>query len=119
MLKAMIPQILQKLEEERHEEAFVNLDGLICFMHENIREFSAEDIFCVVSAHDALSITLFEADPPAFNGKETYCAHVAYLRLREALGDMAAGRAANALTFCLEALATNNQHIGNDERQKK
>ena len=115
MLRAMIPHILLKLEEERHEEAFVNLDGLICFIHENIREFSAEEIFCVAAAHDALSITLFEPAPPAFIGKETYCSHLACLRLREALGDMASGRAANALTLCLESLATKNQHFGNDE----
>ncbi len=116
MLRAMIPQILLKLEKERYEEAFVNLDGLICFMHENIREFSADEICCVTAAHDALSITLFESAFPAFKGKETYCSHLACLRLREALGDMASGRVADALTLCLEALATINQHIGNDKQ---
>ncbi|NTW10536.1 MAG: hypothetical protein HGA26_04155 [Chlorobiaceae bacterium] len=106
------------MEKQIYDEAFVNLDGLILFMHENLKEFSGEEIFCVVAAHEAIKEILFELNAVntrfRFNGKEAFCAHLAVLRLREALGDQVSGRAANALTLCLEALGNKHQNA-NDE----
>ncbi|NTU98245.1 MAG: hypothetical protein HGA62_10595 [Chlorobiaceae bacterium] len=90
-------------------------------MHENLREFSGDEIFCVVSAHDAIKISLSELNTVntrfGFNGKEIFCAHLAVLRLREALGDQVSGRAANALTLCLEALGNKHQNANDEDRQ--
>lgn len=118
MLKEMVPEIISKLEKQRYKEAFINLEGLILFMHEHVKEYSGDEIFSITSAHDALTVILFElhAVNPlyVFNGKVEYCAHLAVLRLREALGHHASGRAANALTLCLEALMKKQQKE-NDE----
>ncbi|NTW83501.1 MAG: hypothetical protein HGB36_09065 [Chlorobiaceae bacterium] len=108
MLQEMIPEIIFKLDNQKYLEAFVNLEGLIFFMHENLREFTSDEIFCVVLAHDAISDLLNELNTVktsnGFNGKIEFCAHLAALRLKEALGDNVSGRAARALSLFLEVL---------------
>lgn len=108
MLKEMIPEIIFKLEHQRYEEAYINLEGLIFYMHESLRQFTSDEIFCVVLAHDAISELLNEFNTVktlnVFNGKIEFCAHLAALRLKEALGDNISGRAARALSLFLEVL---------------
>ena len=117
MLREMIPEVVVKLEQQRYEEAFVNLEGLIFYMHESLRQFSGDEILYVAMAHDALSELLRESvqkpeDATAFNGVVEYCAHLAVLRLRAALGDHVAERAAMAMSLCLDALTNRQKEQG-------
>jgi hypothetical protein len=109
MLKEIIPEIILKLEQQRYDEAFVNLEGLIFYMHESLPQLTGDEIFSVALAHDALEELLLEAHRTPctlqiFNGVVEYCAHMTVLRLHEALGDEVSGRAAKAMSMCLEAV---------------
>ncbi|NTV03061.1 MAG: hypothetical protein HGB04_09845 [Chlorobiaceae bacterium] len=119
MLKEMIPEIVIKLEQQRYDEAFVNLEGLIFYMHESLRQFTGDEILYVAMAHDALTELLLEAGQAgesrkAFNGIIEYCAHLAVLRLRAALGDQVAARAAMAMSLCLETLLNRQKQQGGE-----
>lgn len=109
MLKEMIPEIVVRLEEQRYDEAFVNLEGLIFYMHESLKQFSGDEILYVAMAHDAVTELLLEValngeHAQGFNGIIEYYAHLAVLRLLAALGDCVAERAAMALSMCLDTL---------------
>ena len=120
MLKELIPEIIIKLEQQRYDEALVNLEGLIYYVHESLSQFSGDEILYVALAHDALTALLLEANPvgncqQSFNGVIEYCAHLAVLRLQSALGDNVAMRAAMALSMCLEVVI-NKQKEKDGER---
>ena len=122
MLKIMIPEIISKIEDQKYVEAFVNLVGLMYYLHENVRHHSGDEIFSVTLAHDALSETLMEmngmTDAPLFcNNVAEFCAHLAVLRLQEALGDKVAGRAAKSLSVCLETLINRQKDRGSKEER--
>ena len=120
MLKIMIPEIINKIEDERYVEAFVNLVGLMYYLHENVRHHSGDEIFSVTLAHDALSETLTEMNgltdaSLVCNNVAEFCAHLAVLRLQEALGDKVAGRAAKSMSVCLETLINQQKDRGRQE----
>jgi|WetSurMetagenome_2_1015567.scaffolds.fasta_scaffold806645_1 hypothetical protein len=120
MIKEIITEIIVKLEQQRYDEAFVNLEGLIFYMHESLPQFTGDEILCVAFAHDALEEVLSDAhcmtgDSQAFNGAVEFCAHLTALRLREALGDPVSGRAAKAMSQCLE-MVINKQKEGDQEK---
>ncbi|NTU69106.1 MAG: hypothetical protein HGB02_09575 [Chlorobiaceae bacterium] len=116
MLKEIIPEIVNKLEQQRYDEAFVNLEGLIFYMHESLRQFTGDEILYVAMSHDALTELLREdaqaGHGPAFNAVIEYCAHLAVLRLRAALGDSVAERAGMAMSLCLEAIINRQKEQG-------
>jgi hypothetical protein len=122
MLKIMIPEIIKKIEDQKYVEAFVNLVGLMYYLHENVKHHSGDEIFSVTLAHDALSETLTEmngmTDAPFFcNSVAEFCAHLAVLRLHEALGDKVAGRVAKSLSVCLESLINQQKDGGRQEER--
>jgi translation initiation factor RLI1 len=122
MLKIMVPEIINKIEDQKYVEAFVNLVGLMYYLHENVKHYSGDEIFSVTLAHDALSETLTEMsniddDSDYFNGVAEFCAHLAVLRLQEAIGDEVAARAAKSLSFCLETIINQQKaQDGEDDR---
>jgi hypothetical protein len=116
MLKIMIPEIINKIEDERYVEAFVNLVGLMYYLHENVRHHSGDEIYSVTLAHDALSETLTEMNGMTdCRNVAEFCAHLAVLRLQEALGDKVAGRAAKSMSVCLETLINQQKDRGRHE----
>ncbi len=120
MLKIMVPEIIKKIEEQQYIEAFVNLVGLMYYLHENIQYYTGDEIFLVTLAYDALAETLSDTNsmndtPLFFNGVSEFCAHLAVLRLQEALGNEVAGRAAKALSICLETMINQQKDRGNQE----
>lgn len=116
MLKIMIPEIINKIEDERYVEAFVNLVGLMYYLHENVRHHSGDEIYSVTLAHDALSETLTEKNGMTdWSNVAEFCAHLAVLRLQEALGDTVAGRAAKSMSVCLETLINQQKDRGRQE----
>lgn len=122
MLKIMVPEIINKIENQKYVEAFVNLVGLMYYLHENVKYYTGDEIFSVTLAYDALSETLKEVDgiddvPLFFNGVAEFCAHLAVLRLQEALGNKVAARAAKSLSICLETIINQQKDRGgHDER---
>lgn len=120
MLKIMVPDIIKKIEDQKYIEAFVNLVGLMYYLHENVKYYSGDEIFSVTLAYDALAETLTDADsmsdaPFACNSVAEFCAHLAVLRLQEALGDEVAGRAAKSLSICLETIINLQKDLGDQE----
>jgi hypothetical protein len=109
MLKIMVPEIINKIEDQKYVEAFVNLVGLMYYLHENVKNYTGDEILSVALAYDALTETLSDVNsindiPLYFNGVAEFCAHLAVLRLQEALGNHVAGRAAKSLSVCLETM---------------
>lgn len=107
MLKIMVPEIINKIEDQKYVEAFVNLVGLMYYLHENVKHYTGDEILSVALAYDALSETLSDMsslsdDPLFYNGVPEFCAHLAVLRLQESLGSKVAARAAKSLSQCLE-----------------
>lgn len=122
MLKIMVPEIINKIEDQKYVEAFVNLVGLMYYLHENVKLYSADEIFSVTLAHDALSETVkvmsgFNDASDRFNGVVEYCAHLTVLRLQEALGNEVAGRAAKSLSLCLEAIINKQKERDGEDEQ--
>ena len=122
MLKIMVPEIIEKIKEEKYVEALVNLVGLMYYLHENVRSYSGDEIFSVTLAHDALSDTLIEMNKinqasDSFNYVAEYCAHLAVLRLQEVLGDKVAGRAAKSLSIALETIIGLNKKRGDQDKR--
>ncbi|NTW53699.1 MAG: hypothetical protein HGB15_02815 [Chlorobaculum sp.] len=122
MLKIMVPEIINKIEDQKYIEASVNLVGLMYYLHENVKYYTGDEIFSVTLAYDALSETLTEMNSLQdaslfFNGVSEFCAHLAVLRLKEALGDQVAGRAAKALSVCLETMINLQKDRGDQEER--
>jgi len=122
MLKIMVPEIIEKIKDQKYVEALVNLVGLMYYLHENVRNYSGDEIFSVTLAHDALSDTLMEMNnidkaSDSFNYIAEYCAHLAILRLQEVLGDKVAGRAAKSLSLGLETIISLNKKRGDQDKR--
>ena len=70
----------------------------------------------LIAAHDALSETLTEKNGMTdWSNVAEFCAHLAVLRLQEALGDTVAGRAAKSMSVCLETLINQQKDRGRQE----
>lgn len=122
MLKIMVPEIINKIEDQKYIEAFVNLVGLMYYLHENVKYYTGDEIYSVTLAYDALAETLSDMNslqdaPLFFDGVSEFCAHLAVLRLKEALGDEVAGRAAKALSICLETMINQQKDRGDREER--
>jgi hypothetical protein len=118
----MVPEIIEKIKDQKYVEALVNLVGLMYYLHENVRNYSGDEIFSVTLAHDALSDTLMEMNnidkaSDSFNYIAEYCAHLAILRLQEVLGDKVAGRAAKSLSLGLETIISLNKKRGDQDKR--
>jgi hypothetical protein len=122
MLKIMVPEIIDKIRDQKYVEALVNLVGLMYYLHENVRSYSGDEILSATLAHDALSETLSEMSSvveasESFNYVAEFCAHLAVLRLEEVLGDAVSGRAAKSLSVCLETIINLNKKRGGQDRR--
>jgi hypothetical protein len=122
MLKIMVPEIISKIEDQKYVEAFVNLVGLMYYLHENVRSYTGDEILSVAFAYDALTETLSDINsindtPFCCNDVAEFCAHLAVLRLQEAIGNKVAGRAAKSLSVCLETMINQQKDRGTEEER--